>query len=138
LVYERWQMLDRGFVRGQIDADVHDARHAIQSPRHVSHAATARHSGDSQDRRVDFGFLAFALFHTLLTHPGRVHYTCPAASTVGVARVRDFRHLIGEIPQPIRDGVLGRSGVLDLLDRVGRSSGVSRAESLNPSCIGRG
>jgi hypothetical protein len=83
-INERWQVLDGRFVRLQIDADVYDAPHAVQGPCHVSHAGTARHSGDSQDGRLHVGFLAFALFHAQVTHPRRVHYTC---------RVRQNRRL---------------------------------------------
>jgi hypothetical protein len=46
-------MLDGRLVRSQIHVDVHDASHAIQNLRHVSHAATARHSGYGKRRCAD-------------------------------------------------------------------------------------
>jgi hypothetical protein len=95
-INERWQVLDGRFVRLQIDGDVDDSRYAVQSPRHMSHAGTGRHSG--QDGRLDFWCVAFVLLHIQLTHP--VGCITPVLVAIGVARVRDSRHLSGEIPQP--------------------------------------
>jgi hypothetical protein len=91
-------MLDRRFVRSQVNVDVHHARHPIQGPCDVSYAGAARHSSYRQCRCANLGVVAFELFHTQATHPNHFHYTYP---TPGLGlKVRDFRHLIREFPQP--------------------------------------
>jgi len=68
-------MLDRRFVSSQIDADVHDARHAVKGPRHVSYAGAARHSGYGERRCPDLWLVALKLSHIQVTHPSLVHYS---------------------------------------------------------------
>jgi hypothetical protein len=75
LVDRRGQVLNSRFILLQVNVDVHDARQGVQRFGDVAHARVTGHAADTHGGYQRLGFVRFGVFHTLMTHRPRGHYT---------------------------------------------------------------